>query len=220
MLQRRTKGDFACLDDVAHPAQRLLKFYKSRGAPVRFKSEPWSAERVDKALQQGLVHGTPGVPPRGVQGHVGQGTQWVVLPASEVIHLPGLRISLPGLVPQRDRHPRWIVDYTCSEVNQETLPLAAVEAMQFGHALDRLLQEIMLSNPAFDPVKLMKVDMSNGLYQVSLKIENNPKLGVVFLTQLSKEQLIAFIRCVVREELGSSRLAVLPLVRASACPGR
>ena len=36
----------------------------------------------------------------------------------------------------------------------------------------------------------------------------------------SKEQLIAFIRCVVRAELGSSRLAVLPLVPASACPGR
>ena len=53
VLQRRTKGDSACLNEVAHPAQRLLKFYKSQGAPVRFKSEPWSAKRMDKALQQG-----------------------------------------------------------------------------------------------------------------------------------------------------------------------
>ena len=108
VLQRRTKGDFARLDGVDHPAQRLLKFYKSQGAPVCFKSEPWSAKRVDKALQQGahrscmehleFLH-------KEFEDMVAK-AQWVVLPASEVRHLPGLRISPPGVVPQRDRRPR------------------------------------------------------------------------------------------------------------------
>ena len=194
VLQRRTKGDFACLDDVAHPAQRLLKFYKSRGAPARFKSEPWSAERVDKALQRG-AH-------RSCMEHLEflheefedmvAKAQWIVLPASEVRHLPGLRISPPGVVPQRDRRPRWIVDYTWSEVNQETLPLAAVEAMQFGHALDRLLREILLADPAHGPVQMMKVDLSDGFYRVNLNIDDIPKLGVAFPTKPGEEQLVAF----------------------------
>ena len=118
--------------------------------------------------------------------------QWVVLPASEVRHLPGLRISPPGVVPQRDHRPCWIVNYTWSEVNQETLPLAAVEAMQFGHALDRLLREILLADPAHGPVQMMKVDLSDGFYRVNLNIDDIPKLGVAFPTKPGEEQLVAF----------------------------
>ena len=63
-------------------------------------------------------------------------SQWVVLPAEDMANLPGLRISPLGVVPQRDQRPRWICDYTWSEVNKDSLPLAPLEAMQFGHALD------------------------------------------------------------------------------------
>ena len=48
--QRRTFSDFATLDRVDHPAQRLLKTYRARGAPVRLATEPWTPERVDAAL--------------------------------------------------------------------------------------------------------------------------------------------------------------------------
>ena len=51
--QRRTFSDFATLDHMDHPAQRLLKLYKARGAPVKLTTEPWSRERVDAALQRG-----------------------------------------------------------------------------------------------------------------------------------------------------------------------
>ena len=70
--------------------------------------------------------------------------QWVILPASTVESLPGLQVSPPGVVPQRERRPRWICDYTFSGVNGDTLPLAALDAMQFGHALDRILREITI----------------------------------------------------------------------------
>ena len=59
-----------------------------------------------------------------------------MLPAADVEGLPGLRISPPGVVPQRDRRPHWICDYSWSLVNQETVLLAPLESMQFGHALD------------------------------------------------------------------------------------
>ena len=63
--------------------------------------------------------------------------------------------------------------------------------MQFGHALDRLLREILLADPKFSPVELMKVDMSDGFYRVGLNIDDIPKLGVAFPTQPGEEQLVA-----------------------------
>ncbi|KAK1732369.1 hypothetical protein QTG54_016948 [Skeletonema marinoi] len=117
--------------------------------------------------------------------------QWVVLPVSAVKDLPGLRISPPGVIPQRDRRPRWIVDYSFSGVNAETLPLAAIEAMQFGHALDRILREILLADPSLGPVEMLKVDISDGFYRINLNIEDIPKLGVAFPTQPGEEKLVA-----------------------------
>ena len=48
--------------------------------------------------------------------------------------------------------------------------------MQFDHALDRLLRKILLADPKFSPVELMKVDMSDGFYRVGLNIDGIPKL--------------------------------------------
>ncbi|EJK77238.1 hypothetical protein THAOC_00941, partial [Thalassiosira oceanica] len=170
---------------VDHPARRLLKFYKQRGAPAKMSTPPWSKEQVDAALQRG-AH-------KSCMDYLGflEGefadmiakAQWVVLPESSVRDLPGLRISPPGCVPQEGRRPRWIVDYTWSLVNNETLPLAPKEAMQFGQALDRVLREILLADPKFGPVELMKVDLSDGFYRVNLNIDDIPKLGVVFPTR-------------------------------------
>ena len=94
--------------------------------------------------------------------------------------LNNLRISPPGVVPQRGRRPRWICDYTWSNVNQETIPLAAMEAMQFGHALERILREILLANVNHGHVYLNKTDLSDGFYRVGIVPEDIPKLGVIF----------------------------------------
>ena len=65
--------------------------------------------------------------------------QWIVLPNLSVKDLPGLQISPPGVVPQHNRQPRWICDNSWWGINANTLPLAAKESMQFGHALDFIL---------------------------------------------------------------------------------
>ena len=139
--QRRCRGDLAHLDNVHHPARRLLKLYKHRGAPVKFKTAPWSRHRINQAIKRGphksCLEYIDFLKEEFVE-MIGRG-QWVVLPASVARTLPNLRVSPPGVVPQRDRRPRWICDYTWSEVNGDTLLLAAADAMQFGHALDRIL---------------------------------------------------------------------------------
>ena len=108
-----------------------------------------------------------------------QRRQWVVLPYSAVRHLPGLRVSPPGVIPQRDRRPRTIVDYTFSGVNGDTQRLAPPEAMQFGRALWRLLHQIHFADPRFGPVHLCKVDVADGFYQVWVGEDDVQKLGLI-----------------------------------------
>ena len=55
--------------------------------------------------------------------------------------------------------------------------------MQFGHALDRILREILLADPALGSIKLMKIDIADGFYCICINIDDIPKLGVVFPTQ-------------------------------------
>jgi hypothetical protein len=57
---------------------------------------------------------------------------WTILPYRLLRHLPNLRLSPLGVVPQRDRRPRLIVDLSYYFVNQECTPVAPKEAMQFG----------------------------------------------------------------------------------------
>ena len=108
--------------------------------------------------------------------------EWIVLPAKDVLHLPGLRLSPPGVVPQRGRRPRWIGDYSWWGINEDTLPLAAMESMQFGHALDRILREILFSSPKHGPVHMIKLDLKDGFYRIGLIVDDIPKLGVIFPT--------------------------------------
>jgi hypothetical protein len=64
--------------------------------------------------------------------------------------------------------------------------------MQFGHALDRILREILLADPKNGPVYLIKIDISDGFYRIALNIDDIPKLGVVFPTLPGEEPLVAF----------------------------
>lgn len=123
--------------------------------------------------------------------------QWVILPASIACKLRNLRISPPGVVPQRDRRPRWICDYTWSGVNPETINLVPREAMQFGRALDRILREILLANPQFGPVYQNKTDLSDGFYRDDLAPDDCPKLGVVFPSRSKEEEPLVAIPLVL-----------------------
>ena len=93
---------------------------------------------------------------------------WLVLPYSTVRHAPDLRISSLGVVPQRDRRPRPIVDYTFSAVNKATVKLTPPESMQFGKALDRIIQKAADANPLHGMVNLSKYDLADAFMRVGL----------------------------------------------------
>jgi hypothetical protein len=179
---------------VHHPARCLLRFYKHRGTPIKFSTSPWTSDQVTRALVRG-----PHASSHDYIDYLHEEfvdminkDQRMVLPYLAVRHLLGLHISPPGVVPQWERCPRWIVDYSWWNVNQETLPLAAIKAMQFGHALDCILREILLANPRLGPIALMKLNINNGFYHIALNVDNIPKLGVAFPTPPGHEPLIAF----------------------------
>jgi hypothetical protein len=104
---------------------------------------------------------------------------WVVVPYSAIRLLPRLKIAPAGVVPQRDRRPRPIIDYTYNGVNTASLDLAPKHAMQFGLALPRLLQRLAYCNPKFGPPLMAKVDLADGYYRIPLSATAALELAVV-----------------------------------------
>jgi len=189
---KRPRKDLADLH-INHPARRLLHTYKTHGVPAKVTTQPWSPERIQQALARG--------PHKSCREHTAflaeefvsmtQKGQWTILPFSSVKNLINLRISPPGVVPQRDRRPRWIVDYSFYDVNDETVPLIAKGAMQFGHALSRILRHILLADPDHGPIYMLKIDISDGFYRIDVNPDDIPRLGVVFPTLPGQDPLIA-----------------------------
>ncbi len=118
--------------------------------------------------------------------------QWIILPADLVADLEDLRLSPLGVVPQRDRRPRTICDYSFYDVNGDTVPLAPKDAMQFGRALHRLIAKIVAADPRFGPVYLSKIDIADGFYRIWLLPRDIPKLGVLFPNREGEPQLVGF----------------------------
>ena len=116
---------------------------------------------------------------------------WIVMPLSAAKGLPHLRLSPIGVVPQHERRPRTIVDYSFYGVNDETQPVAPLDSMQFGRALERLIRHIVTADPKHGPVKLIKVDLADGFYRVWLEVADIPKLGVIFPHAPGEEPLVA-----------------------------
>ena len=178
---------------IRHPAARLLEHFRLHGVPVVTQTLPWTEEQLEAARKRG--------PHQSVQEYaeflmaemlamVKKG-QWIVLPYRAAKLLKGLRLSPPGVVPQRDRRARTIVDYTFSFINAEILRMMPAEAMQFGKALLRILQNIVEANPKWGPVYLAKFDVSDGFYRIRLAIRDALKLAVVFLPDSDGETMVA-----------------------------
>jgi hypothetical protein len=183
--QRRARGDFASLDKIiSHPAHRLLRQYKYRGAPVVLSTKPWTAQQVEAAVNRG--------PHKSADEYVDflrnemvamiQKGHWIVLPYRLAKKLAKLRASPIGVVPQRTRRPRTIIsDCTFHGVNGDTLDICARDSMQFGRApLERYLRYIVMADPAFGPIKMIKVDISDGFYRVWIRLKDIAQLRVAF----------------------------------------
>jgi hypothetical protein len=192
---RDSRGDFNPLvEKIPHPSAHLLNRFRINGAPVACKGLPWSFAQKAAALTRG--------PHQSARKHVPflrqefvdiiRKGQWTLLPARLVLNDLQLRLSPLGVVPQRDRRPRTISDYSFFGINHETLDLSPGECMQFGRALQRVLQHLKSANPHLGPVYLSKIDIADGFYRIWVRASDVPKLGVLFPTDDGEEYLAGF----------------------------
>ena len=137
--------------DINHPAAAFLDDLREEGATANMTTPPWTKGRISAALARGphkFANEFCRFLREEFMGIINKG-HWTLLPASLVQGDIMLRLSPLGVVPQRDRRPRMIGDYTYFGVNDDTDTCAPREAMQFGKALHRVIQVISNANPQF-----------------------------------------------------------------------
>jgi hypothetical protein len=167
------------------------------GAPVVLQTAPWSPKQQTITMKRGphkSANEFADFLKDELVEFIKQG-QWVVLPFRQLMSDPSLRLHLRispmGVVPERDRRPRIIVDYSFFDVNDETVRLAPDEAMQFGIALERVMRDIVEANPKYGPVYLMKVDIADGFYRIMVRAPDIVKLAMSIPTLAGEEPLLA-----------------------------
>ena len=194
LSSRRDPDDWGTLHLVqAHPAHRLLQHYKKHGVPVTLADKPWSRQEIDSSIARGPHKSAYEYMEflRDDMADMVEKQFWIVLPYDQVCTLPGLRISPIGVVPQNNRRPRPIVDYTFYGLNDATQPNAPMESMQFGRALERLLRKILLADPNKGKVYLCKIDLADGFYRIRIGDDFVAKLGVAFPHLPGEPSLVA-----------------------------
>jgi hypothetical protein len=179
---------------LPHKAARLLKMLRQKGAGVLTSTPPWTQAQIDRAAHRG-AHRSAAEYTEFVAEELLEFCEqgyWIVLPLLTVRSWPGVRLSPLGVVPQRNRRPRLIVDYSFSGLNSETVRLAPPEAMQFGRALQRVLTNVVHADPKFGPCKLAKIDIADGFYRMWVRMSDILKLGVILPCSQGGVPLVAF----------------------------
>jgi len=159
------------LHSIHHPAGAYLHRLNQCGVPAPSSAPPWPQWLRRRVLRKGphisasklyreFLH-------QDMINYIKK-RFWVVLPYSAVAHFPHLKLAPCGVVLQRERRPRPIMDYTITTVNQHSIPLAYPHAMQIGRTLPRLLQRLVYANPLYGPPRMAKFDLSDGYYRVRL----------------------------------------------------
>ena len=64
--------------------------------------------------------------------------------------------------------------------------------MQFGHALQRILQRMYDADPRHGTIYMMRVDIADGFYRVGLAPEDVPSLGVCLHLGPDGKTMVAF----------------------------
>lgn len=185
------KKDVSKLD---HPAASMLDEWRKNGVPVESFGQPWSKDRKLEVLKRGAhksAHDHREFVASEFIEFVNKGF-WTVLPADLVLDQEDLKLSPLGVVPQHERRPRLIVDYSFYDVNQESNDTAPDEAMQFGKVLERVVFQALHANPTHGPVRGAKYDLADGYYRIRLGLEGILQLGVVLPTAPGEPLLIAF----------------------------
>jgi len=178
---------------LPHPAARLLHTIATHGVPAPSSSPPWTPEQQDAAVNRGPHPSAAKVYKQFLLEDMAEMVAmgyWTIVPYSAIRGHPHLKISPSGVVPQRDRRPRPIMDYTFSTVNTHSVDIAPAHSMQFGTALQRILQRLAYCNPTWGPPLLAKLDLADGYYRVPLAAEASLELAVILPSEDFHEPLL------------------------------
>lgn len=179
---------------ITHLAQHLFRHYKHHGTPEKIHTHAWTKLRIKQAMNcvahRSCIDNMDFLESNFLE--MINKNQWIVLSYPQIQDISSLQISPPEVIPQREYNPRWICDYLQYNVNQEKIDLFAAEPIQYGHALDCILREILLANPSFGPVYVHKIDISDAYYRMDVTIQDIPNLGVIFPSLPGHEPLVAF----------------------------
>ena len=170
----------AHLDHLPHRAAALLHRYARTGVPVVVHSPPWTTQQKDSAMTRGNHPSVQAFQDFVLEEMLDMRKKgiFLLLPYELLKNHPSLRISPLGCVPQRERRPRIINDYTFSGVNPATVKLAPPEAMQWGRTFHRVLWYIFTADRRHGPVLMSKTDLADGFYQLPLNPSGALKLAV------------------------------------------
>jgi hypothetical protein len=183
------------LSSIPHPTAQYLHDMACTGAPNIIAKPPWPSVVRDQVYQRG--------PQVSAAKHHAQFLiedmfdyvqmgYWVVLPYQAVRLLCNLRLAPASVVPQKERRPRPIMDYSFYRTNQSCHLIAPFASIQFGGTLQRLLQCIVYCNPSHGPPLLAKVDLLDGYYRIPLSPEASLHLAMLIPSDiLTEPSLIA-----------------------------
>jgi hypothetical protein len=170
------------IGNILHPTAQYLHDMTCTGAPAILTTPPWSKPTLDQVYQRrphkSAAQQFATFLIEDMYDYVQMG-DWLVLPYHSVRNSPALRLAPSGVVPQRDRRSRPIMDYIFYDTNQACLPIAPQAAMQFGSALQRILQRLVYCNAAYGPPLMAKVVLADGFYRIPLSPNAALALAVI-----------------------------------------
>ena len=82
--------------------------------------------------------------------------QWVVLTYSVDMELPGTKLRPPRVKEEREWRPRWIRNYSYSNINSYSFPISTLNVVKYGRDLDLFIREVMIANPTLGPLYELK----------------------------------------------------------------
>ena len=184
------------IQDLPHPAAPILRTWRDRGVPVQMSTEPWTLEQKDEAVARGC-HPSATAHAEFVRDEMAsfiENNFWLVLPYDLVRELLLLRLTPLACKEERDRRARLLMDHSWpwlwDIINQNTLPGAPPEAMQFGPMLNRLMYYVRHANPRFGPPKGSKHDIKDGFYRLFLDPLDCLKLAALLPRYEDEPQLV------------------------------
>ena len=172
---------------------RLLRQCKHRGGTVILSGKEWTYEQWIGALDIG--------PNQSMTAHipflrenfplmVGK-LNWLVMHYLVYKELPGLSLIPTGVKEERYQRPRWLGDYSFSNLNSETLPISAMSSIQYVWSLERLIRQVFVSDPALGPVHVLKADFCEVFYRIGSRSTDATKIGLVFFLEGEDKELAA-----------------------------